>query len=209
MYRQTNNTIELTVSNFFYEDPKTRQQASLDVYLGNLGPLAHRVYQTSPSGPMASMPFVQPIPGLPDGVSLDSPGSPSGHYMPSGPLHTIVMVEMPPIGDIIKALEEDALPPNEDGQPRDGSHPGSRNGSGPPPSINGRSLPLLFIRGADGVGYHSGRTIACENVFQNLDLNGQPSHSGANIDTGWLTAAHNVQTENGLQTLQSWTLRIM
>ncbi|KAE9408203.1 beta-trefoil [Gymnopus androsaceus JB14] len=208
VYRQSNNTIELTVSNFFYEDPKTRQQASLDVYLGNLGPLAHRVYQTSPSGPMASMPFVQPIPGLPEGVPLDSPGSPVAHYM-SGPLHTIVMVEMPPIADIIKALEEDALPPNEDGQPRDGSHPGSRNGSGPPPSISGRSLPLLFIRGADGVGYHSGRTIACENVFQSLDLNGQPPHSGANIDTGWLAAAHNVQAENGLPTLQSWTLRIM
>lgn len=211
MYRQANNTIELTVSNFFYEDPKTRQQATLDVFLGNLGPLPHRVYQTSPSGPMASMPFVQPIPGLPEGVPLDPPGSPT-RYIPSGPLHTIVMVEMPPIGDIIKALEEDALPPNAehpDGHSADVSHPGSRNGSGPPPSIAGRSLPLLFIRSADGVGYHSGRTIACENVFQGIDITGQPPHPGANIDTGWLAAAHNVQTENGLQGLQSWTLRIM
>ncbi|KAJ3816050.1 hypothetical protein F5876DRAFT_85430 [Lentinula aff. lateritia] len=210
VYRQANNTIELTVSNFFYEDPKTRQQATLDVFLGNLGPLPHRVYQTSPSGPMASMPFVQPIPGLPEGVPLDPPGSPT-RYIPSGPLHTIVMVEMPPIGDIIKALEEDSLPPNAehpDGH-SDVSHPGSRNGSGPPPSIAGRSLPLLFIRSADGVGYHSGRTIACENVFQGIDITGQPPHPGANIDTGWLAAAHNVQTENGLQGLQSWTLRIM
>ncbi|EEB96039.1 hypothetical protein MPER_04894, partial [Moniliophthora perniciosa FA553] len=38
VYRQNTNTIELTVSNFFYEDPKTRQQLPLDVYLGNLGP---------------------------------------------------------------------------------------------------------------------------------------------------------------------------
>ncbi|KIK70877.1 hypothetical protein GYMLUDRAFT_66092 [Collybiopsis luxurians FD-317 M1] len=214
VYRQANNSIELTVSNFFYEDPKTHQQATLDVFLGNLGPLQRRVYQTSPSGPMASMPFVQPIPGLPDAVPLDSSGSPT-RYMPSGPLHTIVMVEMPPIADIIKALEEDALPPSlehSDGQPAaDGSHPGSRNGSGPPPSIAGRSLPLLFIRSSDGVGYHSGRTIACENMFQGLDINGQPPHPGTNIDTGWLTAAHNVAENGGLQGLQNsgWTIRIM
>ncbi|KAF9076172.1 hypothetical protein BDP27DRAFT_1284987 [Rhodocollybia butyracea] len=212
VYRQANNTIELTVSNFFYEDPKTRQQTTLDVFLGNLGPLPHRVYQTSPSGPLASMPFVHPIPGLPEGGGLDSPGSPT-RYIPSGPLHTIVMVEMPPIGDILKALEEDALPPNvehPDGHSVDGSHPTSRNGSGPPPSIAGRSLPLLFIRSADGVGYHSGRTITCENIFQGLDIGSQPAHAGANIDTGWLTSPHNLQVENnGLPALQSWTLRIM
>jgi recombining binding protein (suppressor of hairless) len=50
VYRPASNTVELTVSNFFYEDPKTRAQTPLDVYLGNLGPLRHRVYQTTTPG---------------------------------------------------------------------------------------------------------------------------------------------------------------
>jgi recombining binding protein suppressor of hairless len=212
-----NNTIELTVSNFFYEDPKTRTQVALDVFLGNLGPLPHRVYQTSPPGPLTSIgPYVQPLPGM-DGVPADSPTSPNSpvggppRFMPSGPLHTIVVVEMPPIADVIKALEDDALPLNADRpENSDGTHPpDGRNGSGPPPSINGRSLPLLFIRSLDGVGYHSGRTIACENVFHLNPLNGQPPHPGSDIDTGWLTAAHAAVGDGGLQNLPGWTLRVM
>ncbi|THV07673.1 beta-trefoil [Dendrothele bispora CBS 962.96] len=208
VYRQVNNTVELTVSNFFYEDPKTRTQVPLDVFLGNLGPLPHRVYQASPPGPLTSIsPYLTP--GM-DGASADSPTSPSSpagapRFMPPGPVHTIVVVEMPPITDVIKALEDDALPLNAD-RPDNADGADGRNGSGPPPpSINGRSLPLLFIRSIDGVGYHSGRTIACENVFHTLDLNGQPPHAGGNIDTGWLTAAH----EGGLQNLPGWTLRVM
>jgi hypothetical protein len=50
IYRPANNTVELTVSHFFYRDPKSRMQKPLDVYLGNLGPLRQRIYQTSPAG---------------------------------------------------------------------------------------------------------------------------------------------------------------
>jgi recombining binding protein (suppressor of hairless) len=230
VYRPANNTVELTVSNFFYEDPKNGTQTPLDVYLGNLGPLRHRVYQATPPGPLTNIsPFVQsltgpqPIEGGPSESMTGSPGSPVAgpRYMPTGPLHTIVIVEMPPLADVIKALEEDALPPNNDASgsshhspgPSDGSHPhDARNGTGvPPPSIAGRSLPLLFIRATDGVGYHSGRTIACENVFQSMDLGSMASNpsnpAGGSIDTGWLAAAQAAAAADG--GLHGWTLRVM
>ena len=213
----------------------------LDVYLGNLGPLRHRVYQTNPPGPSATVsPFVQSL-NVPQ--ALDSVGSPVEHsstigptpvapalpapprYIRSGPMHTIVVVEMPPLADVLKALEADALPPNNDvvaGNEQDGTGTGdpvtgSRsplhgNGSGvPPTSIAGRSLPLLFIRASDGVGYHSGRTIACENVFQSMDLGlagNAGTTNGGHIDTGWLAAAQAAAavTDGGLH---GWTLRVM
>lgn len=213
------------MSNFFYEDRTTGNQTPLDVYLGNLGPLRHRVYQATPPGPLTNIsPFVQSMPGpqgmdgMPPESGVGSPTTGPPRYMPSGPLHTIVIVEMPPLVDVIKALEEDALPPNQEGSgsnhhsPHDGSPHDSRNGSGgPPPSIAGRSLPLLFIRASDGVGYHSGRTIACENVFQTMDLGGMtgnPSSApGGSIDTGWLAAAQAAAAADG--GMHGWTLRVM
>lgn len=210
VYRPANNSVELTVSNFFYEDPKTRTSTPLDVYLGNLGPLTHRVYQATPPGPLTNVsPFVQTLTGPMEGGSSGDPSSQSTlnpgppRYMPSGPLHTIVIVDMPPLQDVIKALEEDAIPPSNDanGSPHDGQH----NGSGaPPPSITGRSLPLLFIRASDGVGYHSGRTIACENVFHSLDLGGIP---GTTSNPEWLAAAQAAAAADG--GLHGWTLRVM
>lgn len=142
--------------------------------------------------------------------------------MPSGPLHTIVVVEMPPLAEVIKALEDDANASHENvsqnGQhgPGSGQHSPlepsanqhSLGGEGPPPSIAGRSLPLLFIRASDGVGYHSGRTIACENVFQSMDLGAMGSgQQPASIDTGWLAAAQAAAAADG--GLHGWTLRVM
>ncbi|KAF8898853.1 hypothetical protein BD779DRAFT_1485864 [Infundibulicybe gibba] len=218
VYRPANNTVELTVSHFFYENPNTRTQTPLDVYLGNLGPLRHRVYQASPPGQLTS------IDGPPsDSGSPNTPTTGQPRYVPSGPLHTIVIVEMPPLADVIKALEEDALPPNADTAsnsqhtPPAGpqSHEGQNGAVVPSPPIAGRSLPLLFIRASDGVGYHSGRTIACENVFQAMDLGslaGNPTNpSGANIDTGWLAAAQAAAAAAAAADggMNGWTLRVM
>ncbi|KAF8203134.1 hypothetical protein BJ912DRAFT_342730 [Pholiota molesta] len=212
VYRPTNNTVELTVSNFFYEHPTTRQQTALDVYLGNLGPLHLRVYQANPPGPMT--PISSYMPGGTTMDGRDAPGSPNSpsRYIPS-PLHTIVIVEMPPLADVIKALEDDALPSS----PANGSKSAnSESSSGPPPpppmpSIAGRSLPLLFIRASDGVGYHSGRTIACENVFQAMDLGnmaGNPANGpGAGIDANWIAAAQAAAAADG--GMHGWTLRVM
>jgi recombining binding protein (suppressor of hairless) len=140
--------------------------------------------------------------------------------MPSAPLHTIVIVELPPLHDVIKALQEDALSPTTD-ITGNGHHPPSSNdasadgqasredGEGvPSPTIAGRSLPLLFIRASDGVGYHSGRTIACENVFQTMELglSGNPTNATGGVDTGWLAAAQVAAADSGLH---GWTLRVM
>jgi len=223
VYRPANNTIELTVSNFFHEHPTTHQQTPLDVYLGNLGPLRHRVYQATPPGPLTNIaPFVPPLsaPGIdgspsdPSGTSTTSGITGPPRYIPTGPLHTIVIVEMPPLMEVIKALEEDALPPPAEGPGNSNRHTPERSESRPsvpqhPPSIAGRSLPLLFIRSSDGVGYHSGRTITCESVFQSIDLGSMGAHPSAapgTLDTNWLAAAQAaaVATEGSI-----WTLRVM
>ncbi|KAF8167794.1 hypothetical protein B0H34DRAFT_779406 [Crassisporium funariophilum] len=223
VYRPANNTVELTVSNFFYENPITRTQTPLDVYLGNLGPLRLRVYQATPPGPLTTInPFLQAAPGtqVMDGREngSGSPTSSAPRFIPSGPLHTIVIVEMPPLADVIKALEDDALPTAGGGleshksrSPESLSRDAPSAPPPPMPTITGRSLPLLFIRASDGVGYHSGRTIACENVFQGMDLGGiaanQGNGSAGNIDTGWIAAAQAAAAVDG--GMHGWTLRVM
>ncbi|KAF7347926.1 Transcription factor cbf11 [Mycena venus] len=216
VYRQANNTIELTVANFFYADPTTGAHTPLDVYLGNLGPLRHRVYQATPPGPLTTIsPFINRTGGNVMDTTDPAPASPPSPVAPrfsGGPLHAIVIVEMPALADVIKALEEDALPASSDdapstSRPSPPSENAQPNGAHPAPSIAGRSLPLLFIRPIDGVGYHSGRTIACENVFQSLEMGANPAHPGGNVDTGWLQAAQAAASADG--GLHGWTLRVM
>ncbi|CDO73511.1 hypothetical protein BN946_scf185013.g146 [Trametes cinnabarina] len=48
-YRSQSNTLEMTAANFFYEDPKTKHQVPLDVYVGNIGPLRLRLYNQTPA----------------------------------------------------------------------------------------------------------------------------------------------------------------
>ncbi|EGO05211.1 hypothetical protein SERLA73DRAFT_174218 [Serpula lacrymans var. lacrymans S7.3] len=231
VYRPANNTVEMTVSNFFYDDPKSGTQTPLAVYLGNIGPLRQRVYQATPPGPLTSIsPFIpNPTPidtGSHENASIGATSVSSvlasPRYVQSAPLHTIVIVEMPSLMDVIKALEEDAIPPNGNilGQTSSSENEASTSGPHldgnpplpPPPSITGRSLPLLFIRASDGVGYHSGRTIACENVFQTMDLGtmaaaSASSPSGTSIDTSWLAAAQAAAAVDG--GLHGWTLRVI
>ncbi|KAK6966707.1 beta-trefoil DNA-binding domain-containing protein [Favolaschia claudopus] len=71
VYRQTNNTLELVIANFCYTDPTTAAHTPLDVYLGNLGPLRHRVYQVTQPGPSTNIaPFVN---GTGGSVVVDTP----------------------------------------------------------------------------------------------------------------------------------------
>jgi recombining binding protein (suppressor of hairless) len=231
-YRPANNTVELTVSNFFYEDPKTRTQQPLTVYLGSVGPLRARCFPPHAPGPLTNISYGGGMPG-PSSELAGNEGAvpgvssnvPAGRYTP---LHTLVTVEMPPLSEIIKALQEDVIPPNvlttstttgphaaasggEGGSQVDGG-PQTANNS-PQPSIAGRTLPILFIRASDGVGYHSGRTVACENVFQSIDLSGMaPGHvltppGGPTADPGWLAAAQAAASADG--GLHGWTLRVL
>jgi recombining binding protein (suppressor of hairless) len=243
LYRPANNVLELTVSNFFYEDPKTRTQQCLTVYLGNIGPLRARCYPPHPAGPLTNVSYggamsgpssdLTPVDGTAAVATPNVGGIPTGRYTH---LHTMVTVELPLLAEVIKALQEDTMPANvlspdgvSGGPPHTASSGGdavaggqvdsgvSGGSSGPTaPSqspITGRSLPILFIRASDGVGYHSGRTITCENVFQSMDLGGiAPGHvltppGGATADPNWLVAAQAAATADG--GLHGWTLRVM
>ncbi|KAI6047724.1 hypothetical protein EDC04DRAFT_2556190 [Pisolithus marmoratus] len=239
VYRAANNTLEMAVSHFFYDDPKTHSQQPLAVYLGNIGPLRARFFPASSPGPLTNVAsFGGGIPGhsldMPStseaAVAVPGPVSP-GRYV-SQPLHTIVTVDMPSLPEIIKALQEDVMPQNTlspggsgphmspSGTDAGGGQVDSSGASGShvpanasPPTIAGRSLPLLFIRAYDGVGYHSGRTIACENVFQSIDLGVMAQGhvlsppGGATADPNWLAAAQAAATAEG--SLHGWTLRVM
>ena len=198
-------TLELTVANFFFQHPHTREQTPLSIYLGNLGPLRHQINAPYPPGPITSIaPYVQAI--GPDGVQRDEPiGSGIGGldrtpYLGPGPIHTSLTVDLPPMAEIIRAIQEDlAQQPS-----REGSAP--QNGT-PDPKVDvaamvGRSLPLLFIRAYDGVGYHSGRAIALENIFQAMEqINGRPD------DQSWVAAAQGIQALDGAH--HSWSLRVI
>lgn len=158
-----------------------------------MGPLNLRVYQATPTGPLTSVqPYV-----VPGGQLI----TPADRYLQT-PLHTIVIVDMPPIQDIMKNLEDQLSPPGDPTETKSSSEEGSSSDTARPPplALSGRGLPLLFIRSSDGIGYHSGRTLACENVFHNLGpIATAPNPNG---DTNWIAAAV-------AEGLHGWTLRVL
>ena len=219
VYRPGNNTVELTVSNFFYENPKTGHSSALEVWLGDIGPLQQRVYNAPATGPLTNItsfhgqgqvPIDGHIPTTPDQGSPPnsavSPGPP--RYIAQGPVHTNVIVEMPPIPEIVKALQAEARRMGN-GNPESAADGSVKISPTPDPSVDitGRTVPLLFIRGADGIGYHSGRTVACENLFQGIDLNNPQPNAGGPSDATWLAAAQAAASADG--GLHGWTLRVL
>ncbi|KAF7799252.1 hypothetical protein EIP86_010484 [Pleurotus ostreatoroseus] len=209
-YRASSHSLELTIANFFYEDSRSQGQRALDIYLGNLGPLNCRIYKAPPPGPLTNVVGMQPQPphphyiqeigvdGMPRAEDNQASMFTQDYMMP--PIHNIVMVDLPPMEDIIKALEDEASnTPNGDHQsgPSNGTE---RNVT----SASGRSLPLLFIRSYDGVGYHSGRSLQLENVFQAMDL---AANAAGAVDQAWLAAAQAAATVEG--GLHGWTLRVL
>lgn len=196
-------SLDLTVANFFFQHPHTREQTPLSIYLGNLGPLRHQVNAPYPPGPLTSiLPYVQAI--GPDGVQRDEPivsgMNPLDRppYLGAGPIHTSLLVDLPPMAEIVRAVQEDMVQ-----QPSvEGSTP--QNGTPDPKvdvtSLAGRSLPLLFIRAYDGVGYHSGRAIALEHVFHDME-------PIVPDDQSWVAAAQGIQALDSA--MHSWTLRVI
>ncbi|KAI0348389.1 hypothetical protein BDW22DRAFT_1424569 [Trametopsis cervina] len=216
------NKLELIVANFFYEHPKHHGRQTLDIYIGNVGPLPVQYWQPgAPHMGTAMTPFVQAI--GPDGVAREQEvdhGIRSiqhlAMYAPGPAIHTTVEVEMPPIGDLLKSIQDDLEPPTPEELAGGGERSRKDKGTANEPPIRpdktaqiaGRSLPLLFVRPYDGVGYHSGRAIACENVFQTMDLAGMAGPgAGAGLDTDWLAAAQAAAAvDNGLH---GWTMRVI
>ncbi|KDQ09258.1 hypothetical protein BOTBODRAFT_37170 [Botryobasidium botryosum FD-172 SS1] len=132
VYRPATHTLELTLSNFIHSDPHTNVPDSLEVWLGELGPLRQRVYQSNP----ATLPAGQSGgPSGPPGVRTGADSNKSdSHSQPSDPAlrtftsilpngvlpnspqsaaPTILILDMPPLADIIRAIHGSSagLPP--------------------------------------------------------------------------------------------------
>ncbi|KAI0652143.1 hypothetical protein C8Q79DRAFT_896911 [Trametes meyenii] len=219
-YRSQSNTLEMTAANFFYEDPKTKHHVPLDVYIGNIGPLRLRLYNQTPAtidghfNP--NQPFI-PVPALPGQAGIPVYASNlenrTEHFqavinVPNRNYHALIVVEMPPVADILKALREDALPVNGEGA-GDSSQvdaAGHRT-SDLMRDVAGRSLPLLFIRSYDGVGYHSGRVIAAENVLHAMDLSNPVRAGGEGGE--WLAAAQAAARLSDDTSMHGWNLKVL
>ncbi|KAI0687764.1 hypothetical protein BC835DRAFT_1408272 [Cytidiella melzeri] len=221
VYKPNINSLELTVANFFYEHPKHGGRTTLDIYIGNIGPLRNRYYAYDHEDSFSPAPYVQAI--GPDGVARehkigDDDGS-AIHWtvtLAKGPTHTTVVVELPEMAELLKAIQDDLEAPTADEKAGRDPIPkrdkaSKRNELVLKPEntahVAGRSLPLLFVRSFDGVGYHSGRAIACENVFQAIDLAGMAGPGAGGLNTDWLAAAQAAASvDNGLH---GWTLRVI
>lgn len=224
VYQPTrSHALDMTVSNFYYAHPKTQQLTPLDVYLGNIGPLPYSVYPDKFSPLTTISPFVHSGPNANDGPSSGgvSDSSLGSRYITSGHTHTMLIVDLPPLADVIKAIEDEPSSAVDD---REGGATASRSrDAGPPRSVSdredsgigtiaapqhlaGRSLPILFIRSADGVGYHSGRSVAVENLFSEMGTMGAEG-GGASVESQWLAAAHAAAAADG--GLHGWTLRVV
>ena len=204
VYRPPTNSLELTVSNFFYDDPASQQRLPLDIYLGGIGPLRARVYEAAPPGPLTSIsPFV------PSADTGSEAGVVSNRFLHS-PLHTIVVVELPTLAEVVAALAESPAPEGAaNDPPKEGEAPTPApaiNGNPQPADVVGRTLPLLFIRSSDGVGYHSGRTITVENVFQGMDLMAGAPQNG---NSEWMAAAAAQTHADGAMGTYAWSLRVL
>lgn len=76
--------------------------------------------------------------------------------------------------------------------------------SAPEPALQSQCLPLFFVRGCDGTGYHSGRHIACDDLFALVGAAGDPSAAEAlrNLGVGLGQAA-------GASGSGAWSLRVV
>jgi len=152
VYRPASHSLELTLSNFIHSDPHTNIPNSLEVWLGELGPLRQRVYQSNPAtlpagqsgGPSTS----QGMRTAADSNKSDSHSQQSDaalrtftSILPNGVLPnspqstapTILILDMPPLADIIRAIQASSTPlPSGLGAssqtPRDPSPLGSEKG---------------------------------------------------------------------------------
>ncbi|CAE6521733.1 unnamed protein product [Rhizoctonia solani] len=144
-YRPSTHTLELVVSNFTRDEPETGQTETLEIWLGNIGPLRQRIYRSNPGSGSAqtsaapSVPYAKAAAGALPSTSdqaavisaaekavldfVDKPGSsttntsgPSstGVFRRSSvmsPSQTIVVVDMPPIPDIVRTMQENVMSP--------------------------------------------------------------------------------------------------
>jgi recombining binding protein (suppressor of hairless) len=154
-----------------------------------------------------------------DAVSGPPSVTDSGSQVPQrfgslGSDHSIIMVDLPEMKDVMKAVSDqisaDVDPPvaPSDGLSNSlGLDAANRLGMQqdkpllPSQELVGRSLPLLFVRGCDGVGYHTGRSAVLENVLAQFDF----PQTSSGMDGNWLSAAPQAMSTE----ISAWTLRVM
>ncbi|KAH7104566.1 hypothetical protein BKA62DRAFT_692650 [Auriculariales sp. MPI-PUGE-AT-0066] len=215
-FRPTTNTLEVTVSNFFYKNSKTDVSAPLEVWLGNIGPLRHRIYHALQSTPTFSMQSAAAGLSAPDaGVTAmappaDTTATASGSTTQNRTSNTVVIVDMPAVSEIIARIRNamPAEPRIDEDEDAIGS-PASPSSPSPPPRPHMRALepllahglPIFFIRPTDGTGYSVGHNVACENIFQTLNIGGERA-----INQAWIAAERAAQTDGSTH---GWTLRVV
>jgi recombining binding protein (suppressor of hairless) len=114
-------------------------------------------------------------------------------------MHTIVIVEMPSLKDITDAIDQDVAA--AEAEARADQTASMEEDSETIPPFTDRSLPLLFVRRSDGLGYHSGRSIACDAVPPQPD--GSPAVPPI-LDSNWQTLLPDPLIPGG-----QWAMRIM
>ncbi|KAG8912128.1 hypothetical protein FRC00_005202 [Tulasnella sp. 408] len=267
IYKPQTHTLDLTIANYFYTDPTpTSTDANgypqhgppqpLEIWLGTLGPLNARVYQNGELTHTIGAALAGPA-GGPTGASIVAHQTSSalqapGQTMLGGMGSTIVVVEMPPMRDILRMVEvvtgadlglglggapvpAAALGQMTSMEGEEGEKDEEANGGGEGPSAetepkmekkgkgkakdkeaNGagaappqppqppqhpgmppyphyphmgmpmppltRGIPILFVRTVDGIGYHSGREIACENILGPMAM----ANGAANTIESWV-----------------------
>jgi recombining binding protein (suppressor of hairless) len=146
--------------------------SGLDVWLGNIGPLSQRVYHSA----------------VEDANTHNS--------------HTIVVVDLPALAEIVGVVQGTGVGSGKGkGKEREGYAATTQAATmdGVPP-VNVGLLPILLVRASDGVGYHSGRSVACENIFAGVVGAGGGGEA-------WMEAANAV---NGVEGgIAGWSLRIV
>jgi recombining binding protein suppressor of hairless len=110
--------------------------------------------------------------------------------------------------EVLQSLGESAEKQNAGSSAAAPAASGTPGAVPPASAVSGRSLPLLFIRPADGIGYHSGRSIVCENIMQNLTINALGNGAGGNVDAGWIAAAQ-VAASSENNYAAAWNLRVV
>jgi recombining binding protein (suppressor of hairless) len=231
VFRPATQSLELTISNFFTPTAGNGngqpQMVPLEIWLADIGPLRYVYPPGSTPGGMSGSGVMgnKGVPILPAGMTMGMPS-----YNPNTvSTNATIVVEMPSMPEILYTAGIIDRAPGSAGS-ADGKMEVSQNlSSTPPPSIfvtntgdpaAPRSLPLLFVRPTDRVGYHSGRSVLCENVFAGMNGNentpqgGNPPGVGMLANTSgpsdeWMKAAQAAAASVADGALHGWTLRIV
>ncbi|KAL9940033.1 hypothetical protein V8E36_000738 [Tilletia maclaganii] len=221
LYDARSHTLTTTALNFYYYPEEHTGQPTLvpmEVWLGSLGPLQSRSKPRSDRTGGESEIMVN-LPSLDEILETSREERQLGRQNAAAAVAAAAEAvareaesKAGPIQAAAVAAAAAASALNGSGGPGEyGSGPSSSSGAAmPPPNAPGDAtahvplyLPLLFVRGSDGTGYHSGRHIACEDIVSLMQT--------ATQDTSAADALQNLamhQPPGGPES-ETWSLRVV